>query len=176
MNILDTILKSSLDENILGAISSKTGIDTNSIQDIVSQVAPQLVDGAKQNLTSTNDSSNLIDMISNTNLDSLKNNPDAIDSSNNTNMLGELFSSLNTNENDVANELSAKSGIDASSISSLLPMLAPLVMGALNQKTNLSASDTSNTNDITSMLTNFIDQDNDGSVVDDLMGMAKKFF
>ncbi|MGB1226906.1 MAG: DUF937 domain-containing protein [Poseidonibacter sp.] len=176
MNILDTILKSGLDENILGAISSKTGIDTNSIQDIVSQVAPQLVDGAKQNLTSTNDSSNLIDMISNTNLDSLKNNPDAIDSSNNTNMLGELFSSLNTNENDVANELSAKSGIDASSISSLLPMLAPLVMGALNQKTNLSASDTSNTNDITSMLTNFIDQDNDGSVVDDLMGMAKKFF
>lgn len=176
MNILDTILKSGLDENILGAISSKTGIDTNSIQDIVSQVAPQLVDGAKQNLTSTNDSSNLIDMISNTNLDSLKNNPDAIDSSNNTNMLGELFSSLNTNENDVANELSAKSGIDASSISSLLPMLAPLVMGAINQKTNLSASDTSNTNDITSMLTNFIDQDNDGSVVDDLMGMAKKFF
>lgn len=176
MNILDTILKSGLDENILGAISSKTGIDTNSIQDIVSQVAPQLVDGAKQNLTSTNDSSNLIDMISNTNLDSLKNNPDAIDSSNNTNMLGELFSSLNTNENDVANELSAKSGIDASSISSLLPMLAPLVMGALNKKTNLSASDTSNTNDITSMLTNFIDQDNDGSVVDDLMGMAKKFF
>jgi hypothetical protein len=91
-------------------------------------------------------------------------------------MLGELFSSLDTNENDVASELSAKSGIDASLISSLLPMLAPLVMGALNQKTNLSSTDTSNTNDITSMLTNFIDQDNDGSVVDDLMGMAKKFF
>ena len=55
-------------------------------------------------------------------------------------------------------------------------MLAPLVMGALNQKTNLGATDTSDTNNITSMLTNFIDQDNDGSVVDDLMGMAKKFF
>jgi len=176
MNILDTILKNGLDENILGAISSKTGIDTNSIQDIVSQVAPQLVDGAKQNLASTNDSGNLIDMISKTDLNSLKNNPEAIDNSDNTNMLGELFSSLNTNEGDVANELSAKNGIDVSSIASLLPMLAPLVMGALNQKTNLSSTDTSNTNDITSMLTNFIDQDNDGSVVDDLMGMAKKFF
>jgi hypothetical protein len=176
MNILETILKNGLDENILGAISAKTGIDTNSIQDIVSQVAPQLVDGAKQNFASQNDSSNLIDMISNSDLDALKDNPEAIDSSENSNMLGELFSSLDTNEGDVANALSAKSGIDASSISSLLPMLAPLVMGALNKTTNLSGTDTSNTNDITSMLTNFIDQDNDGSVVDDLMGMAKKFF
>jgi hypothetical protein len=176
MNILDTILKNGLDENILATISAKTGIDTSSIQDIVSQVAPKLVDGAKQNLASANDSGSLIDMISKTNLDSLKNNPEAIDNSENSNMLSELFSSLNTNEGDVANELSAKSGIDASLITSLLPMLAPLVMGALNQKTNLGATDTSNTNDITSMLTNFIDQDNDGSVVDDLMGMAKKFF
>lgn len=176
MNILETILKSGLDDNILGAISAKTGIDSSSIQDIVSQVAPQLVDGAKQNFASENDSSNLIDMISNSDLDALKNNPDTIDSSDNSNMLGELFSSLDTNESDVADALSAKSGIDASSIASLLPMLAPLVMGALNKTTNLSGTDTSNTNDITSMLTNFIDQDNDGSVVDDLMGMAKKFF
>ena len=73
-------------------------------------------------------------------------------------------------------ELSSKSGIDTSSIASLLPMLAPLIMGALNKQTNLSSTDTSDTNGITSMLTNFIDQDNDGSVVDDLMGMAKKFF
>jgi hypothetical protein len=91
-------------------------------------------------------------------------------------MLGQLFSSLNENEDDVANELSSKSGIDISAISSLLPMLAPLIMGALNKETNLSNTDTSDTNSITNMLTNFIDQDNDGSVVDDLFGMAKKFF
>ena len=63
MNILDTILKNGLDENILGAISAKTGIDTSSIQNIVSQVAPQLVDGAKQNLASQNDSGNLINPV-----------------------------------------------------------------------------------------------------------------
>jgi hypothetical protein len=177
MNILNTILESGLDENILSAISSKTGIDTSSIQSLVSQLAPQLINGAKENLASDNDSSTLINMISNTNLDSLKENPDEIDNMDNSNMLGQLFSSLNENEDDVVNTLSEKSGIDISSISSLLPMVAPLIMGALNQKTNLSSVNTSDSNNtITSMLTDLIDQDNDGSVVDDLRGMAKNFF
>lgn len=176
MNILNTILQSGLDKNILGAISQKTGIDTSSIESLMSQLAPKLLDGAKQNLAGDSDSSDLINMISKTNLDSLKENPEEIDNLDNKNMLGQLFSSLNENEDDVANELSSKSGIDISAISSLLPMLAPLIMGALNKETNLSNTDTSDTNSITSMLTNFIDQDNDGSVVDDLLGMAKKFF
>lgn len=176
MNILNTILQSGLDKNILGAISQKTGIETSSIESLMSELAPKLLDGAKQNLAGDSDSSDLISMISNTNLDSLKENPEEIDNLDNKNMLGQLFSSLNENEDDVANELSSKSGIDISAISSLLPMLAPLIMGALNKETNLSNADTSDTNSITSMLTNFIDQDNDGSVVDDLLGMAKKFF
>jgi len=176
MNILNTILQSGLSDNIVNSLSSKTGIDSTSLQGLVQELAPQLLNGAKANLASDNDSSNLIDMISNVNLEQIESHPEEIDNLDTQNMTGELFSSLNENENDVVNNLSSKSGIDASSISSLIPMLAPIVMGALNKQTNLGAMDTSNTNDITSMLTNFIDQDNDGSVVDDLVGMAKKFF
>jgi hypothetical protein len=176
MNILNTILESGLNENIVNSLASKTGIDPTSIQGLVQDLAPQLLNGAKANLASEKDSSDLINMISNTDLDSLAQNPNELENMDTSNMLGQLFSSLNENESDVANEMSAKSGIDVSSISSLLPMLAPLIMGALNKQTNLSSADTSNTNDLTSMLTNFIDQDNDGSVVDDLVGMAKKFF
>lgn len=176
MNILETILKSGLSGNMLDSLSSKTGIDADSLQSVVAQLAPQLLNGAKANLDSDNDSSSLIDMISNTNLDDLENNPNQIDNLDTTTMAGELFSSLNENEEDIAQAVSSKTGIDASSISSLIPMLAPFVMGALNKQTNLGSTDTSDTNSITSMLTNFIDQDNDGSVVDDLMGMAKKFF
>jgi len=176
MNILNTILEAGLNENVLNSISSKTGIDSSSIQSVISELAPQLLNGAKQNLSGEADSSSLINMISNTNLDDIANNPEAIDNMDNSNMMGEIFSSLDENEEDVANAISQKSGIDASSISSLLPMIAPLVMGALNKQTNLSGTDTSNTGDITSMLTNFIDQDNDGSIADDLAGFAKKFF
>lgn len=176
MNILNTILESALDDNVIDTISKKSGVDNNNIQSLVKELAPKLLNGAKQNLASSNDSSSLINMISQTNLDSLKSNPSQIDSLDTNSMISELFSSLNENEEDVKNELSSKSGINSSSISSILPMLAPLVLGALNKTSNLGAMDSSNTNNITSTLLNFIDQDNDGSVVDDLMGMASKFF
>lgn len=175
MNILETVLKAGLNENVIGSLSQKTGIDSNSLGSLISDLAPQLLNGAKANLASDNDSSSLIDMISGTDLDKIAQNPEELDRMDTGGMLGQLFSSLNENESDVTNSLSQKSGIDASSIASLLPMLAPLVMGALNKKSNLGSMDTSNTNDMTSMLTNFIDQDNDGSVVDDLLGMAKRF-
>ncbi|PLY05078.1 MAG: hypothetical protein C0625_13670 [Arcobacter sp.] len=176
MSILNTILESGLDENILATLSDKSGIDTNGVQSLITELTPRLLNGAKENLAGDSDSSDLIKMISNTDLDKIKEEPSKIDTLDNENMLAQLFSSLNENEKDVADELSVKRGFDASSISSLLPMIAPLIMGALNKQTNLNSKDTSNTNDITCMLTDFIDQDDDGSVVDDLMGMAKKFF
>lgn len=176
MTILNTILENSLDENILATLSDKSGIDIKGVQSLITQIAPKLLDGAKENLRGKSDSSDLIKMIADTNLEKIKKEPNKIDTLNNSNMLNQLFSSLNENEKDVTDELSKKSGFDVSSISSLLPMVAPLILGALNKQTNLSSTDTSNTNDITSMLVDFIDQDNDGSVVDDLMGMAKKIF
>ena len=91
MNILNTILESGLDDNILSALSSKSGIDSNGIQSLISELAPKLLNGAKQNLAGDADSSELINMISKTNLDSIKENPNNIDSLDNSNMLGQLF-------------------------------------------------------------------------------------
>lgn len=176
MNILNTIFESGLSDNLISSLSSKTGIENSSLQGLIQDLAPQLLNGAKANFASNNDSSNLINIISQTNLDEIISNPSTIDNLDTSSMTTELFSSLDENEEDVVNNLSSKSGIDSSSISSLIPMLAPLIIGALNKQSNLNAMDTSNTNDITSMLTNFIDQDKDGSVVDYLFGMAKKFF
>jgi len=176
MNILSSLLQSGLDDNFINSISEKTGIDAGSLPSLISEMAPQLLNGAKANLASDNDSSDLIGMISNTNLDDVISNPQSVQDMDTSGMIGQLFSSTNENESDVVTAMSAKSGIDASSISSLLPMLAPMVMGALNKQTNLGSTDTSDTNGITSMLTNMLDQDGDGSVADDLLGMAKKFF
>lgn len=176
MNILNTILGNALDENILNSISEKSGIETSNVQSLINELAPKLLNGAKQNLASDSDSTELINMISNVNLDSLKNDPSSIDNLNNNNMLGQLFGFLDENEDDIKRDLSSKSGIDISSISSLIPMVAPLVLGALNKNSNFSAMTSSDTNSVTSTLLNFLDQDQDGSVADDLMDMASKFF
>ncbi|MGX9417587.1 DUF937 domain-containing protein [Vibrio sp. RC27] len=174
MNILSTLLQSGLDENLISSIAEKTGIDAGSLPSLISEVAPQLLEGAKANLAGEGDSSDLISMISNTSLDDVVSNPSSLLDMDTSGMIGQLFSSGNQDE--VVNAMSEKSGFDASSISALLPMLAPVVMGALNKQTNLGDTDTSDTNGVTSMLTNMLDQDGDGSVADDLLGMAKKFF
>jgi len=49
MNILNTILESGLNENIVNSLASKTGIDPTSIQGLVQDLAPQLLNGAKAN-------------------------------------------------------------------------------------------------------------------------------
>ncbi len=176
MDILGTILDKVQDENILATLSNKTGVDKESLSSLIGEIAPKLVDGAKDNLQGENDSSKLIDMISNLDIDELNKNPEQVVNEEQKDLVGELFASSNSDENEIAQSLSSKTGIDASSISSLIPMIAPFVMGALSKQTNLKNVDSSDTNGITSMLTNFLDKDKDGSVVDDVMDMAKKFF
>lgn len=147
MSNINTILENILDEKVLGTLSSKTGIDASSVKSILLDYAPKFL-----NASSSNNEGSL----------------------SNLNMLGDLFSS--SGQSNMAQELSTKSGVDSSSISSLLAMAIPLIMGALNKPAGSNFGDASSDNSITSMLTNMLDQNKDGSVVDDLADMAKKFF
>lgn len=90
----------------------------------------------------------------------------------------------------VAGQLSKKSDIDQSKMSSLMEMLAPLVMGALGKSkksggfdiTDLfsmlsgSAKKQSEKSGTMDMLTQMLDRDGDGSATDDIIGMGKSIF
>ncbi len=159
---------------ILGQMSEKTGLDASSIGGAVSKLAPVLMQQAKKNFDSDADSSSLLGMISKTSLDDVEANPSALaDTSIGNAILGELTGSKEQSRS-LASSVASGLGVDSSSITKLLPMVAPLVMGMLNKQT--SGADTSDSNSLMSMLSGFIDQDNDGSIADDLMGMAKKIF
>ncbi len=78
---------------------------------------------------------------------------------------------------EVASEVAQKSGFDTSLIKSLLPMLAPLVIGALSKgiasddvPVNMKPSRESDNG-----LMGMLDFDNDGSIMDDVAGMAMKY-
>lgn len=91
----------------------------------------------------------------------------------------------------VAGNLSQATGLDQNSATSLLAMVAPLVMGAVGkqqQQNGLDVSGLSNllneqqqeaeatAPDFMSSLNSMLDQNKDGSSMDDLAAMAGKFF
>ena len=107
-----------------------------------------------------------------------------------TGILNHLFGNQTTN---VANAISQSSGLDTNGSMKMLQMLAPIVLGALGQQKKENNLDAGGLNALTSMLsgtlggnekasgimglvTNMLDANKDGNVVDDIMGMVGNFF
>lgn len=111
-------------------------------------------------------------------------NPDLKDGAG---ILNHLFGG---NTQNVANAVSQSSGLDTQGSLKMLETLAPLVLGALGQQkkeNNLDAQGISNLTSnlaanfageggIMSMITNLLDANKDGNVMDDLTGMIGKLF
>ena len=121
------------------------------------------------------------------NLSGYLSNPDLKDG---TGILNHLFGNQTTN---VANAISQSSGLDTNGSMKMLQMLAPIVLGALGQQKKENNRDAGGLNALTSMLsgtlggnekasgimglvTNMLDANKDGNVVDDIMGMVGNFF
>ena len=114
-------------------------------------------------------------------------NPDLTDGAG---ILNHLFGGQTNN---VAQAVSQSSGLDTNGSLKMLQMLAPLVLGALGQQKKENNLDAAGLDSLTSMLasnfgsneqasgmmglvTNLLDADKDGSIVDDVMGLVGKFF
>jgi hypothetical protein len=94
---------------------------------------------------------------------------------------------LGTKQPQVENALSSKSGLDAGSISQILKVAAPILLGFLGKQTrqqNVSSPDAlsgllgglmgggSTANKQQSLIESLLDSDGDGSYIDDLAGMV----
>jgi len=105
-------------------------------------------------------------------------------------ILNHLFGNQTSN---VANAVSQSSGLDTNRSMKMLQMLAPILMGMLGQQKKQNNLDAKGLGNLTSMLasnfgseagasgimeavTNLLDANKDGNVMDDIMGMVGKFF
>ena len=121
------------------------------------------------------------------NLSGYLSNPDLKDGAG---ILNHLFGNQTLN---VANAVSQSSGLDTNGSMKMLQMLAPILMGMLGQQKKQNNLDAKGLGNLTSMLasnfgseagtsgimetvTNLLDANKDGNVVDDIMGMVGKFF
>lgn len=121
------------------------------------------------------------------NLSGYLSNPDLKDGEG---ILNHLFGSQTSN---VANAVSQSSGLDSNGSMKMLQMLAPVLMGMLGQQKKQNNLDAEGIGNLTSMLasnfgseagasgimdvvTNLLDANKDGNVMDDIMGMIGKLF
>ena len=121
------------------------------------------------------------------NLSGYLSNPDLKDGAG---ILNHLFGNQTSN---VANAVSQSSGLDTNGSMKMLQMLAPILMGILGQQKKQNNLDAKGLGNLTSTLasnfgseagasgimeavTNLLDANKDGNVMDDIMGMVGKFF
>ncbi len=121
------------------------------------------------------------------NLSGYLSNPDLKDGAG---ILNHLFGNQTSN---VANAVSQSSGLDTNGSMKMLQMLAPILMGMLGQQKKQNNLDAKGLGNLTSMLasnfgseagasgimeavTNLLDANKDGNVMDDIMGMVGKLF
>ncbi|WP_122874204.1 DUF937 domain-containing protein [Campylobacter showae] len=174
MDILKLLLGNS--GGMLDAMSQKSGLGTNDVEAVISKIAPIFMQRANENFKSDSDSSNFLEMIRRSNLDEMTGTPQNINVAEGNELLGVLTGSKE-NSRALASDIGSQLGISADSIKTLLPMIAPMIAGMLNNQLKASnLQDSADNGSMMSMLTQFLDQNKDGSIVDDIFRIAGDFF
>ena len=174
----------------LGKLTEQIGGSSTQVKDGVAAALPAILVAVNKNANNSEKAEGLNNALNQhdgsvlNNLGSYLQNPDLKDG---TGILGHLFGN---NTQNVANAVSQSSGLDNQGSMKILQTLAPLVLGALGQQkkennldvqgignltSNLAANFTGE-GGIMSTITNMLDANKDGNVVDDVMGLVGKFF
>jgi hypothetical protein len=174
MDILKLLLGNS--GGMIDAMSQESGLGTNDVEAVISKIAPIFMQRANENFKSDADSSNFLEMIRRSNLSEMTDAPQNISVAEGNELLGVLTGSKE-NSRALASDVGSQLGISADSIKTLLPMIAPMIAGMLNNQLKASnLQDSADSGSMMSMLTQFLDQNKDGSIVDDIFRIAGDFF
>lgn len=183
MNLLDAIL-SEQEGGAVQQLAAQHGIEPQQAQSAISALLPGLT-GALQGQLSQGGGGleNLLGMLTSGAGQNYLNDPSQIAApgaiSDGNNILAQILGSKDASRA-LANQASAQTGIGPEILKQMLPVVASLAMGALGrqaQQSNLAAGAAAGAGGggLLDMLTPMLDANRDGSVVDDVLGMAAKF-
>jgi len=182
------LLNSDIGKTLISSASKQLGQSENKTSSALSAAIPLMLGAMKNNASTSGGAAGLLGALSNSNHDgsildnigSMLGNADEI--SDGAGILGHIFGGK---EKNVAQAVSTKSGMDLSSVMKLLQMAAPIVMGFLGKQTRQNnVSDAGGIESLLggllgggaqqeqSLVTQILDADGDGSVIDDIVGMA----
>lgn len=192
MSGLLDLLNSPMGKQLISGVAGQTGQPENKTADVLSMAMPLLMGAMKKNASTPGGAQGLMNALSSKHDGSILDNlgglfGGGVDQGvmdDGAGILGHVFGSK---QPQVENALSSKSGIDAGSISQILKIAAPILLGYLGKQTkqqNVNSPDalsgllgglmggSSSANKQQSLIESFLDSDGDGSVIDDLAGMV----
>ncbi len=183
MNLLETILGAQGGAPIRG-LAQNFGLDESQASGAIKALLPALSGGLKNNVASQGGLESLLGALAGGNHEryleepSQLSQPGAIQDGNS--ILGHLLGSKDVSRN-VASHAASQTGLPVDLLKKMLPLVATMAMGALAKNTAQKGIQSSSAaaipgGDLMGMLGPMLDADGDGSIADDLLGLAGKFF
>ncbi len=180
MGLVDLLLQSG-GGDLLGQIAKKANTDKSGAEDLLKNLGSAMFGQVKGRVQSgKHDSSGLESLINDSKYADMLDTPsrhynDRKMQDNGNDLLGYITGSREGSR-EVASQVSKKTGFDLSIIKGLLPMLAPLIIGSLGKgMLGGGGSSLAPSNNSGGGLMGMLDFDNDGSVIDDVAGLAMKY-
>ena len=185
MSILETILGSQ-NGAAVQELSRNFGIGEEQAGSAVSQLLPVLMQGMKKNVSSPGGLESLLGALGSGSHQRYLDNPaEAVQASGvreGNGILGHLLGSKDVSRQ-VASAASERAGVDTGIMKQMLPMVATMLMGSLSKQSANSGllgqlsggGQPQASSGAMGLVSKFLDADGDGSMADDLLGMASKF-
>jgi hypothetical protein len=183
MNLLGMLLDSQ-GSPALKQLASGFGLSEGDAQKVLTEMVPALSRGMQNNLAKQGGVEDLLGALARGNHQRYIDQPESLSgeqaSQEGNAILGHLFGSKDVSRR-VARHAYGKTGVDEGLLKKMLPVIATMMMGAVSKQAgsqNLPGGLTPDAAGSSSagLLTKFLDADKDGSVLDDILGMAGKLF
>ncbi len=184
MNLLETIMNAG-GGAVVQNMSKSLGLGESQTQSALGQLLPAVARAMGNNASSGDGLGALLGALGKGNHQQYLDKPQLLGQSetinDGNNILGHLFGSKDVSRG-IASKASANTGIGSDILKKMLPMVASVAMGALSQQASgsgmLGAQDQAQTQQPSALggLSSLLDFDGDGSIADDLLGIAAKNF
>ena len=181
MNVLDMLVNAQGGASV-AQLGSQFGLDQTQTQAALGALVPALAAGVQRNVVGGGGLENLIGALAGgghrryvEDVSSLAAPETTADGNA---ILSHILGSRDVSRQ-VASQAASQTGIGADVLKQMLPVVAAMMMGAMSQRSGSSAmglGPQGSASTIASMLGPLLDQNRDGSLIDDVLGMANRFF
>lgn len=176
MNITD-LLFDKQNSSAITQLAKKFGVNEAQARDAIASMAPSLTRGLGHHAKKESGMGGILDALKTGNHSRYLDNPDLLGREETKDegnaILGHIFGNKDVSRH-VADKASEKTGLGSTLLKKMLPVVATMVMASLGKKMLGGGQQAPARQESTGFLTKMLDSDNDGSMIDDVLGMAFK--